>query len=68
MTKLKDAILQNLQVWWANRKKQYSVNMKIIILQKSKKKRFIVNDFLSRFSLTHVNVTEKMSFLICMCV
>ena len=33
-------------------------------------KRLIVNDFLSRFSLTqrNVNVTEKMTFLICLCV
>ena len=34
MTKLMDAILQNLQVWRANRKKQYSMNMKIITLEK----------------------------------
>ena len=29
-----DAILQNLQVRRENRKKQYSINMKIITLQK----------------------------------
>ena len=37
---------------------------------KVEKKGFIVNDFLSRFSLTlrNVNVTEKMTYLIYLCV
>ena len=36
MTKLMDAILQNLQVWRASRKKKKTIlkNMKIITLQK----------------------------------
>ena len=67
MTKLMDAILQNLQVWRANRKKQYykhetNYTSKV-------EKRLIVNDFFYHDShWRNVNVTEKMIFLICLCV
>ena len=59
-----DAILQNLQVWRANRKKQY---YKHETNNTSKvEKRLIVNDFLSRFSLTQRKRHRKMTFLICL--
>ena len=67
MTKLMDAILQNLQVLRANRKKAI-LNKHENNYTSKVETRLIVNDFYHDSHWRNVNVTEKMTFLICLCV
>ena len=57
-----DVILQNLQVWRANRKKKKKFNKHEYKYTLKVEKRFIVNGFYHDSHSRNVNVTEKWHF------